>query len=173
MTRLATTPAYCTSCYTQDTSLRHVDFEAAYDGPVIPGTPEPVPVDDLVICERCIAEAFDILDPQGLKERISALEGHVQSLTREIQGKNRAIDGMRHTMNEVVEFGVRKSSGGRPDMKELSEETRKVVSEARHERNKDQVAKERKKRHSKAQSERMKEYWRKKKEEEEAKVGSN
>lgn len=55
------TPTHCARCFQQKPDERHVDFDAAYDGPVIPGTPEPICIDDLVLCESCMREAARLL----------------------------------------------------------------------------------------------------------------
>jgi hypothetical protein len=57
-------PVHCASCYNQQPQMVHVDFMAAYDGPVIPGSP-PVSIDDLVVCEICVKAAGRVL---GMKE---------------------------------------------------------------------------------------------------------
>src|ERR1044072_10051488 len=111
MTKLADpTPACCAACFNA-VDERYVNFEAAYDGPVIPGTPVPVPVDDLFICESCLNAAFDLLDPQGLKQTISALEEEVRTSHQELDAKDKIIQGLRSTTNELVEHPVKTFPG--------------------------------------------------------------
>lgn len=84
--RLAdTAPPRCASCYDQKTDARHVDFEASYDGPVIPGADpllsQAVSVDDLIICEGCLREAARLIgleDWADLKERAEAAEAQAK-----------------------------------------------------------------------------------------------
>jgi hypothetical protein len=127
-------PPFCACCF-QPPQGRSVDFEAAYDGPVIPGTPEPIPVDDLVICENCLQEAFVILDPQGLKETIAQLEGIVKELLDENRAKDKAILGARATIGELVDHPVAKVTGPpalfgvEDDVRELILKRRRKVKE--------------------------------------------
>lgn len=134
MTRLADTrPPYCAACFQRPADLRCVDFEAAYDGPVVPGQPEPVPVDDLVICERCLSEAFAILDPQGLKETIAELEKAVLAQAEEIRAKDKAVKGAKFTISELERFAVQPIEG-KPALIGVSEEVRKVLTRGLYER---------------------------------------
>lgn len=64
-------PAYCSACFNSSPKLRYVDFDAAWDGPVVidPATSTAViwPAgvascnDDLYLCESCVAQATEIL----------------------------------------------------------------------------------------------------------------
>lgn len=129
MTRIAAiTPPYCASCF-QRPKGRCVDFEAAYDGPVIPGSPH-IPVDDLVICEDCLGEAFALLDPQGLKETIAELEQIVRDFGTELDAKDKVIQNLRSTTNELAEHPVR-NFPGRPKLEGVSEEVRGIINRRR------------------------------------------
>ena len=110
-----------------------MDFEAAYDGPVIPGTPEPIPVDDLVICENCLAEAFMILDPQNLKDTIRELETVVKDQSAALDAKDKTIQGAKATIGELVEHPVA-TFPGRPKLVGVSDEVRKLITKRRYER---------------------------------------
>lgn len=135
MSKLADSPpAYCASCFNAPgPDHRFVDFEAAYDGPVIPGTPVPVPVDDLVICEGCLQEAFTILDPQGLKETIASLEETVKALIDDVDAKDKIILGFRSTTNELIDHPVRGFPGKRK-LEGVSPEVRELITKARYAR---------------------------------------
>ena len=51
-------PPFCAACYGQKPEMRHVDFEAAYDGPVVnPEDDIKMAVDDLILCEECLRSA--------------------------------------------------------------------------------------------------------------------
>lgn len=75
-------PGFCSSCFNSSPELRYVDFDAAWDGPVIidpeRGTakiwPGGVPSsnDDLYLCESCVQRATEIL---GLKATLNARQG--------------------------------------------------------------------------------------------------
>jgi hypothetical protein len=125
-------PPYCAACF-QKPEGRVVDFEAAYDGPVVPGTPEPVPVDDLMLCESCLAEAFDLLDPQNLRETITELTQMLLDANREIEAKDKAIQGSASTINELVDHPIKKFPG-KPRLEAVSDEVRKQITQGRYER---------------------------------------
>lgn len=131
MTKLATKPAYCVSCYQQD-PIRYVDFEAAYDGPLIPGSPR-VSVDDLIICENCLAYAFALLDPQGLKQTITELEDVVLLQADALDAKDKTIIGAKATIEELVDHPVAKFPG-KPRLVGVSDEVRRRITQGRFER---------------------------------------
>jgi hypothetical protein len=133
MTKVAEVrPSHCACCYGQPEG-RYVDFEAAYDGPVIPGTPEPVPIDDLILCESCLAEAFVLLDPDGLRITIGELEQVVADLLSDNEAKDRAIQGFRSTTNELIDHPVA-SFPGKPKLEGITDELRERITKARYER---------------------------------------
>ena len=132
MTKLADKPAYCASCFQQE-NTRYVDFEAAYDGPVIPGTPEPIPVDDLILCEGCLREAFRILDPHDQRERIKELEAELEAKDGEIAAKDRIIKGAESTITELVDHPV-KAPPGKPPLVAVDKATRKAITRNRYKR---------------------------------------
>lgn len=129
MTKLAESrPPFCASCF-QHPDGRSVDFEAAYDGPVIPGTPEPVPVDDLILCEECLAEAFALLDPQNMRETIAELTQLLLDAQAEIKAKDKAIRGFNFTTSELIEHPVAKVPG-KPKLEGVPPEVRKQITKA-------------------------------------------
>lgn len=132
MTKLSSKPAYCASCFQQE-SVRYVDFEAAYDGPVVPGTPVPIPVDDLVLCENCLGEAFALLDPQNLRETIEELKNLLMDAYNSIDAKDKAIQGSKATITELIDFPVAKFPG-KPKLEALPEEVREEITRARFRR---------------------------------------
>lgn len=127
MTKLADPqPPYCASCF-QKPEGRVVDFEAAYDGPVVPGSPAHVPVDDLVVCESCLAEAFDLLDPQSMRETIEELTQLLLDAEREIVAKDRAIRGSHFTITELIDHPIAKYPG-KPKLEALPPDVRAQVT---------------------------------------------
>lgn len=114
MTRLADKrPPYCAGCYGHREG-RYVDFEAAYDGATIPGAPSNVPVDDLILCEGCLREAFRILDPEDQRQSIEGLEGHVKALEEDVAAKDKIIAGAERTMGLLVEHPIKRPAGKTP-----------------------------------------------------------
>lgn len=133
MTKIAQPkPPYCASCF-QKPEQACVDFEAAYDGPVVPGTPEPVPVDDLILCEGCLEEAFALLDPQNLRETINELTNEVLDLMEETSAKDKVIQGFRSTTNELIEFPV-KTFPGKPKLEGVPDDIRALITQRRYKR---------------------------------------
>jgi hypothetical protein len=135
MTRLAETrPPYCAACFQHPGELRCVDFEAAYDGPTIPGAPSPIPIDDLVLCEQCLAAAFAILDPQGLKQTIAELEQAVRDQAEEIRAKDKAIKGAKFTIQELEPLVVHSKIPGKPSLFGVEDDVRKILTQRQYER---------------------------------------
>lgn len=129
MTRLAESrPPYCSACFQHPGELRCVDFEAAYDGPVMEGVPSPVPIDDLILCEQCLASAFAILDPQGLKQTIAELEQAVRDQADEIARKDKAVKAAKFTIQELEPFAVGKIPG-KPALIGVSDEVRQIITQ--------------------------------------------
>lgn len=52
-------PVYCSCCFQQQPTKLHIDFEVAWDGPVINEDGLRVPIDDLYLCENCIESAYN------------------------------------------------------------------------------------------------------------------
>lgn len=76
--RLApTTPTHCSSCFDQKVGERHVDFEVAFDGPVVENARDgmdPVAIDELVVCEKCLADAVALLPVERDQEEVDEIE---------------------------------------------------------------------------------------------------
>lgn len=71
MTKLASSPpAVCAACHLAKPQARHVDFEAAIEGPVLRDEGALVTIDDLIVCEDCVREAAQLLavDPQPMRD---------------------------------------------------------------------------------------------------------
>lgn len=54
-------PVYCSCCFQQQPNEVHIDFEVAWDGPVINEDGLRVPIDDLYLCETCLEGAYNRL----------------------------------------------------------------------------------------------------------------
>ena len=133
MTRLADRkPTYCASCFQQE-NVRHVDFEAAYDGPVLDGESHKVAIDDLILCENCLSEAFTLLDPQGLKETISELTTLLKEAQAELDAKDRAIRGFQASTNELIDHPIAKFPG-KPKLEGVPDEVREEITRNRFKR---------------------------------------
>jgi hypothetical protein len=104
-------PAFCAACYGQYSDRRHVDFEAAWDGPVFEGegvhtgdggarSKLPVGIDDLVICEDCLKSAAKLLGWAGPKaqQKIDDLELRLERSERD--RRQEAAD--REALEDIV-----------------------------------------------------------------------
>lgn len=73
----AVAPAYCAACFQARADVVHVDFGAAYDGPVLrQESGEPQTIDDLIVCASCVRDAARALaiveNPAGDAEHARA-----------------------------------------------------------------------------------------------------
>jgi hypothetical protein len=84
-------PPHCSGCFQQKPQTRHVDFGAAYDGPVVPaleGTTGVVGhvIEDLILCEDCLSTAAGLI---GLAraEKLQAAIDQAEAANRELAMK--------------------------------------------------------------------------------------
>jgi hypothetical protein len=92
-------PIACSSCGHQDVEMKHVDFEAAWDGPVISRTEngDVLPIDDLIVCEQCVREAaqlFDLttrFDAKKMRDQVKLLEAELADKTARLQSLSDAV----------------------------------------------------------------------------------
>jgi hypothetical protein len=106
-------PPACAACGGQYPDRKHVDFGAAWDGPVLNQAEviaegvTPMQIDDLKVCETCVREAAEVLALSGqagprmesLKRRLAAQEAinanqkaYIEQLERALQAKRRVKD---------------------------------------------------------------------------------
>lgn len=98
MTKIADVPpSACAACFGQYTDRRHVDFEAAWDGPVLDGSVK-VAIDDLVICENCLRDGFNVLQFEAEAERITALEVEREQMQAHIREQGEHIQKLEAAM---------------------------------------------------------------------------
>jgi hypothetical protein len=90
----ATPPTHCASCFGQYPDRRHVDFNAYWDGPVFARDDgdvaggAPISVDDLVICEECVAAAATVLEltDDDTRRHVLQMEREVEELRERLLG---------------------------------------------------------------------------------------
>lgn len=65
-------PVKCSSCYGQKPGHAHVDFESAFNGPLVdPDRPRAGHIDWLVICDDCVRSAYELLpEVRGRREQM-------------------------------------------------------------------------------------------------------
>lgn len=96
--RVADTPPHaCSACFQSKPQMTHVDFEVAWDGPVIEGgmrvndelvSHVPQPIDDLVVCKDCLADAV-----QHIKDFDAGGRGELDRLRGELtEARRRSAD---------------------------------------------------------------------------------
>jgi len=142
MTRIAqTAPAYCASCYTVRPGEEYVDFEAAYNGPVLIGDQDhngnwpKQPIDDLVICKSCLREAATLLNLGEDKEEIDRQNAVIEAAIDDIEAKDRMIHRLEMTLAELVDHPVAKVQGGASQYAGLPEEIKNRLERRRQDRN--------------------------------------
>ena len=110
-------PAYCSVCYQPPNvkeGMGFVDFEVAYDGPVIPGASEPVVIDDLIVCDDCVQSAANLIGFENgadLRGQISEQRQRIEELEKEVRAKDRTIVYQNDTIASVIDFPPNKPGG--------------------------------------------------------------
>lgn len=98
-------PVACSACNGQYPDRRHIDFQAAWDGPTFPQgvnlgdgnvrTNLTVAVDDLVLCENCLTQAGRLVglqDTTALQGALDAAEETTRELRERLAGQADYID---------------------------------------------------------------------------------
>lgn len=112
--------SYCSACFQAKPGTPHVDFEAAWDGPVeVEGEGKPIThaIDELVICEDCLAQAAETLGyvKSDLTDRVKELEQAVVEQTRRAFQAEQALDVVRGALPDVAPVPAPPRRGpGRP-----------------------------------------------------------
>ena len=124
-------PVYCASCHRQNVELRHVDFEAYYDGPVINGDIK-VSIDDLIICEECMragAELLGYIKDDESRDLILEYIDQVDKMDKQITQLEQEKRDLIFTVEHVTKHPPKPTSRPKvaryaiPDITELSEVT--------------------------------------------------
>ena len=81
-------PAHCSGCFQQKPQQTHVDFGAAYDGPMVPALEGATGVvghsiDELILCEDCLTQAAKLI---GLENA-----GALVAERDQLEASNRAL----------------------------------------------------------------------------------
>lgn len=104
-------PLHCSNCFGQE-ACRHVEFPAAFDGPVVnqlavvtePGV-EAIAIDDLVLCERCLKVAAKIIGFVYAPDLVAELDAEREKtakLEAELSDSNRALSDMHVAHRALV-----------------------------------------------------------------------
>lgn len=111
--RLCDPPHVCSSCGGQYVERLHVDFGAAWDGPMIPSEHiaghQPISVDDLIVCEECVRAAAELVgmaprdddtierlttDLDVLGDRLAGAVQYIATLEQTLAGKDNLAELM-------------------------------------------------------------------------------
>jgi hypothetical protein len=97
----------CSACFNQQPDEIHVDFEAAYDGPVIDQSSGiKMTVDDLYLCADCVRAAYRLLDDEGFQSQIQVLQEELaaaQAKSRMMAQRLNAIQALGSPASEIPE----------------------------------------------------------------------
>jgi len=94
-----------------------VDFEAAYDGPVIDDPNADgvkVYMDKIVVCEHCVKQAAQLLGLDNVQRHVSEKEALVErtvELEHEIADKDKAISHLTYTVGTLIDHPVKRPAG--------------------------------------------------------------
>jgi hypothetical protein len=106
--RLCETPPFvCSSCGGQYVDRQHVDFNAAWDGPVMDTSQVAgmvrVSIDELVICDECLraaAKLLGLVDPGELAAENATLERRNQELVERTTGALQYVQKLEAALAE-------------------------------------------------------------------------
>lgn len=108
-------PPYCTACYGGKPQTRHIDFEAAYDGPVINNEDNiKVAIDDLIICEDCLVAAASMLgmvNSEEMKAENRELGETVEEYAAGISQRDEVIRDQKSTIDNLMDEKIQKKLG--------------------------------------------------------------
>lgn len=92
----------CVVCFCQDPKQDHVDFDAATDrGWYAQDTPNPVPLDQLIICEACLkagAGLVDMVDKRPFEQDIKDKDARIDRLERELRQSRTFADNLESAL---------------------------------------------------------------------------
>lgn len=113
--KLADKFQYCASCHGQYVERQHVDFGSFFDGPTInvEGRDAPVPIDDLIICDRCLTNAGKLIGlypAEELKKENEELGKAVEAKEREVTDRDELISDLTHTVEKLSNDKIQKPS---------------------------------------------------------------
>lgn len=92
-------PVACTGCNGQYTDRLHVDFNAAFEGPVLdPENPRTSRIDWLVLCEDCVRRAHTLLPDDDRAAEIDRLKHRCDQLEQRAVDAEQYADSLEDTL---------------------------------------------------------------------------
>lgn len=107
-------PTYCAACFCSEPAKPHVDFEAIYDGPVIENSGVKIPIDDLVLCEDCLAAGAILIGMVHNKKMMVEnyeLGKAIEEKDEYITALETVVRDLEHTLGVAILGNVRKRQG--------------------------------------------------------------
>lgn len=102
---------HCASCNRQDLDLRHIDFEAYYDGPMVDEETYRYQVTDLIICENCLKEASHILgyvQADDIKQENAELGEALEARVAEIEKLHELVSDLEKTVEHLADKKIQR-----------------------------------------------------------------
>ena len=123
-------PTYCSACHMQRTEIKHVDFEAYYDGPVMDGLTHKQPIDDLILCSDCLKPAamlLGMIDNKAMQTQNYELGKAVEEKDIQLEIYRKAISDLENTLGLSLAGKLRRGHG-RPTIN-IPENLEEIVRE--------------------------------------------
>lgn len=122
-----TPPTHCAACFGQYTERRHVDLEAAWDGPTFDSGVATdhgvvrnltVAIDDLILCENCLRDAGRLVDLEDAAE-----------LKAEVEKRDEQLENLRARLAESEQYADRleQSVAAKPERRKPKRAPRQAV----------------------------------------------
>ena len=117
--RLASRPPIaCAGCHGQHPDRDHVDFRTAIDGPVVNAAdPRVGRIDWVVLCEKCVTRAFELLPEQRLERE------NLQRTVAQLEERCEAAENYASTLESSHALG--------DEARERAQRTRKAATPKR------------------------------------------
>lgn len=90
------TPPYCSGCFGQY-HISHIDFESDWDGPIMNSDGLRVSIDELILCERCVRAAYELL-PKEENKTIEKLENQL----KETKASNKKLSTYNRQLETTI-----------------------------------------------------------------------
>jgi hypothetical protein len=109
-------PPACSACFTQQVEQRHIDYDAAWDGPTLPAGDTVIAIDDLIICESCMIAGARLLGLQDWAESheiVDALRAQVAAADEQLAAQQAYVDQLEKAVAAKPDSPARARSAAR------------------------------------------------------------
>ena len=115
MRRANPNPPFCSCCFQAKPQTLHIDFEAAFDGPVINNEDNiKMSIDDLIICKDCLEAAAQIVgfvNAIELKVENRELGEALEDAKEQLEKRDSLLSDLRSTNNKLMDDKLNKKVG--------------------------------------------------------------